>query len=127
MRISDIAVTVGIILKTEKLAECITFYGSTLGLPVWFTKENLVCFRFGSGYLMVESGGAAEEEVKSTAQNPTVLRFNVRDLDRGAEILMRAMVEVSIMEFEWGRIAIFSDPDGNVCELADAGDREFGT
>lgn len=125
MSLFDLTATFGIILKTEKLLECVEFYASVLGLPVWFSKENLVCLRFGDGYLMIESGGVSHAESKSTAENPTVLRFNVYDLKKASDVLRERQVKVTVRVFEWGTIAIFNDPDGNICELADARDREF--
>ena len=51
----------GVILFTERFAECVVFYRDLVGLPVWFAKDGLVCLRFGEGYLMVETGVSAEK------------------------------------------------------------------
>ncbi len=118
-------VTPGIILFTERFEECVAFYRDLVGLPVWFAKDGLVCLRFGAGYLMVETGGVAVSGVKSRAQNPTVIRFNVEGLDVAAEVLRGRRVVVDVMDFDWGRIGQFVDPDGNLCELCE-NDRSFG-
>lgn len=117
--------TVGLILGTERFDACVQFYRDTLELPVWFEKPGLVCMRFGSGYLMVEQGGVAVTGRKSNAQNPTMLRLNVEDVDRAAEILRAQGVEVTVTQYDWGRVGTFLDPDGNACELKDADDPFF--
>ncbi len=118
-------VTPGIILFTERFEECVAFYRDLVGLPVWFAKSGLVCLRFGDGYLMVETGGVAGDGIKARGQNPTVLRFNVNNLDAAAEMLRGRGIAVEVMDFEWGRIGQFVDPDGNLCELLD-NERGFG-
>ena len=117
--------TVGIILGTERFEACLTFYRDTLGLPVWFEKDRLVCLHYGDGYLMIETGGFAEKDVKSNAQNPTMLRFNVADVFASAELLRDKGIAVEVKEFDWGIVGTFADPDGNKCELKDAGDPFF--
>ncbi|MEL6598789.1 MAG: VOC family protein [Pseudomonadota bacterium] len=119
--------TPGIILGTERLDACLRFYRDTIGLPVWFEKPGLVCLRFGDGYLMIEGGGVANEGRKSNAQNPTMLRFNVDDVDAAAQRLEEAGVKVAVTQYAWGRVGTFIDPDGNACELKDADDPFFAT
>jgi lactoylglutathione lyase len=117
--------THGIILFTERFDECSTFYRDLLRLPVWFEKDQLLCLRFGTGYLMIETGGTANDQRKSSAQNPTVLRFNVDDVNATANDLRQNGIEVEIQTFNWGTIGVFSDPDGNICELKNADDQDF--
>ena len=119
--------TPGIILGTERFDACLRFYRDTIGLPVWFEKPGLVCLRFGDGYLMIEGGGVANEGRKSNAQNPTMLRFNVDDVDAAAHRLEEAGVKVAVTQYAWGRVGTFIDPDGNACELKDADDPFFAT
>jgi hypothetical protein len=47
--------TCGIILGTENFDDCVHFYRDIIGLPVWYVKTQLVCLRFGDGYLMIET------------------------------------------------------------------------
>lgn len=117
--------TFGIVLGTERFVSCVRFYAEILGLSVWFTKPGLVCLHFGDGYLMIETGGHATEGVKSNAANPTMLRFNVADVHSAASALEARGVEVCVRQFDWGLVGIFHDPDGNKCELKDAGDPYF--
>lgn len=119
------AETVGIILGTERFDTCVEFYHRTLGLPVWFVKDGLVCLRFGSGYLMIETGGMARDGRKGNDENPTILRFNVEDVRSAADALHSRGVDVTVKTFDWGTVGTFVDPDGNVCELKDAGDPFF--
>ena len=111
------AKTFGIILFTERFDDCVRFYRDLLGLPVWFEKAGLVCLRFGDGYLMVETDGAARDRPKRHDENPAVLRFNVDDVGAAVDALAKRGVAVQVLKFEWGTIGIFHDPDGNQCEL----------
>lgn len=119
------AKTHGIILGTERFEDCVRFYRDTLGLPVWFEKDALVCLRFGDGYLMIETGGAARDRRKRNDENPTMLRFNVDDLDAAAAALRMRGVDVEVGFYAWGRVGTFRDPDGNACELKNADDPFF--
>lgn len=110
----------GIILFVEKYVECVAFYRDVLSLQVAHANESLTCFHFGSAYLMVEEGGKCSMAEKSRAQNPTVLRFNVSDLEAAAAELESKGCLVERLSFDWGRIAVFNDPDGNRCEMKSA-------
>lgn len=120
-----LAKTFGIILGTERFEECVAFYRDVLGLPVLFVKERLVCLRFGAGYLMIETGGVAREGRKSNAENPTMIRFNVEDVEAAAARLRERGVDVNVRQFSWGTVGTFVDPDGNACELKNADDPFF--
>ena len=117
--------TTGIILGTERFDACVAFYRDVLGLPVWFTKDDLVCLRFGAAYLMIETGGVAVDPNKNNGQNPTILRFNVDDVAAAAEALTARGISVALKTFAWGTVATFADPDGNLCELKNADDPYF--
>jgi lactoylglutathione lyase len=126
---SDLVACHGIILFTERFDECVAFYRDTLGLRVWFEKPGLVCLHFGNGYLMVETGGYANQDTptqaKPVSQNPTKLRFNVKDVEAAARLLERKGVSVEINVFDWGITGTFLDPDRNICALKDADDPFF--
>lgn len=107
----------GLLLFTENYEACVSFYRETLELETIFEEEFLTNFRFGSGYLMVERGGAGAQSAKDFAHNPTVIRFDVEDVDQAADELRAKGVVVTREDFEWGWIAVFYDPDGNRCEL----------
>lgn len=122
MVLSKLVAHTGVILKTERFDDCVSFYRDVVGLPVWFAKDGLCCLRFGPGYLMVETGGKAGDAGKTVAQNPSVLRFHVPDLEAAAATLRNAGTAVAVLRFDWGAIGAFVDPDGNPCELAEAWD-----
>ncbi|MBU1305193.1 MAG: VOC family protein [Alphaproteobacteria bacterium] len=116
----------GIILKTENFAGCIEFYRNVLSLKLWYQKQDLFCFHFGAdSYLLVEQGGVGSSLRKGTETNPVVLRFDVADVDRAADRVAEFGIEVEVLRFDWGTIAIFSDPDGNPCEFKNADDPYF--
>jgi lactoylglutathione lyase len=117
--------TCGLILGTEKFDACVAFYRDVVGLPVWFEKPGIVCLRFGNGYLMIETGGIALGRLKQHNENPTIIRFNVRDVDACAKMLEDRGVAIERKSFSWGEVATFSDPDGNPCELKNADDPFF--
>ena len=116
----------GIILFTERYEACVAFYRDALGLPVVFDKGHLICLGFGAAYLMIEKEGAAIDGAKSRAQNPTILRFNVADVEAAAKMLRGRGIAVEAGTFDWGKIGKFQDPDGNLCELRNHTD-EFTT
>ena len=115
----------GIILGTERFDDCVAFYKDLLGLPEWYRKDGLVCLRFGSGYLMIEHGGVAHDGRKPNSQNPTMLRFNVDDVDQAADMLRDKGLTVDVRVYDWGTVGTFIDPDGNACELKNADDPFF--
>jgi lactoylglutathione lyase len=117
--------THGIILGTERFVACVAFYRDILELPIWYEKSGLVCFRFGDGYLMVETGGVARDGRKSPSENPTMLRFNVDDVVGASNALRQRGIEVDVQQHSWGTVGTFLDPDGNLCEFKDAGDPFF--
>jgi lactoylglutathione lyase len=119
----------GIVLCTENYSECVAFYTDILELPVLFSLDNehsqLTCCDMGSGnYLMIEKGGVAVNGRKSVEQNPVWLRFNVIDVDDVVGQLSKKNITIIIRKEEWGTVADFTDPDGNVCSLRD--DASFG-
>ena len=109
----------GILLLTENYAECVAFYKDKLVLPVMFATESLTCFNFGGAYLMVETNGRASLQGKTVEQSPVTLRMNVADIDDAIQHLREKGIKVQKEVFEWGVIANFHDPDGNVCQLKD--------
>jgi lactoylglutathione lyase len=111
----------GIILHSWDFDGCVAFYRDTLELPVWHEKDGLCCFHFGAGYLMIERSGRD----KPIQHNSTKLRFNVADVDAAAEVLISRGVSVVIEQFNWGRVATFRDPDGNLCGLRNADHPDF--
>jgi lactoylglutathione lyase len=115
----------GVILFTEHYDACVAFYRDALKLPVVFDKGHLITLGFGSGYLMIEQDGVAADGSKSRAQNPTVLRFNVEEVDKAAEMLRGQGIAVEVRHWDWGITGQFRDPDGNLCELKNQTDGFF--
>ena len=110
----------GLILFTENYPACVRFYRDLFGLATIFEKDTLTCLEFGGAYLMVEAGGVANLAGKTRAENPTVIRFNVANLEAAAGELRAQGVTVSVEHYEWGTIGVFYDPDGNRGELREA-------
>ncbi|KAB7615761.1 glyoxalase/bleomycin resistance/dioxygenase family protein [Amylibacter sp. SFDW26] len=113
----------GIILFTYNYDACVSFYTKILGLPVLFSinegDTHLTCCDFFGAYLMIETGGPDAQHTKTMAQNPTKLRFNVADVENAAQELESKGIIVQRGVFDWGTIANFTDPDGNMCSLRD--------
>lgn len=114
----------GIILFVENYDACVAFYRATLELPLIKDQGDLVILGFGDGYLMVEREGVALPH-KTRAENPTVLRFNVADVEASAGLLRNRGVDVEVKTFAWGTVGQFRDPDGNPCELRNHYDGTF--
>ena len=113
----------GIILCTERYEACVDFHRRILGLPELFLLDSehskLTCLDMAGSYLMLETGGWAVPGGKSVERNPTILRFNVRDVEATARVLEARGVHVSIRREVWGTVGDFIDPDGNHCSLRD--------
>lgn len=112
----------GLILCTENYDQCVHFYRDILELRVMHELDDqyskLTCLELGGGhYLMIETEGRAIPGGKDSSQNPTVLRFNVDDVERSADGLAMKGVQVNIRREPWGTVADFLDPDGNRCSL----------
>lgn len=107
----------GLILFTENYEKCVFFYEKILQLEVSKKKDNLTVFNFSGAYLIIENGGNAKPSGKSRSENPTIIRLNVKDLNQCVEFLKENNISVLIESHDWGRVAKFYDPDGNMCEL----------
>lgn len=110
----------GIILYVTRYEACIDFYQHKLGLDILFANEVLTCFAFGASYLMVEKDdeyflqGGDGERIKSC------LRMNVPNVKALADQLSQKGVEVNYIEADWGTVAKFFDPEGNLCAFKDS-------
>ena len=115
----------GILLHVEKYEACVEFYRHCLNLPVELQKsepaQRLTIFSLGNAYLMVEPGGLATDAPKTATENPVTLRLNTASVEQTADRLRQAGIHVAIQSYEWGTIGDFLDPDGNRCQLRDAG------
>jgi len=104
----------GVILFVEKFHECERFYAETIGLRILYRAKLLTRFEFGNGYLMLEG---EDSDSRKGAPASFVIRFNVENLVGATEYLKQRGVDSVIHDFDWGSIAVFTDPDGNRCEL----------
>jgi len=113
----------GIILNVEKYQQCVDFYQNVLQLEIMFTKTDgdfkLTCLTFGSGYLMLETEGFAEENGKSIKSCPSKLRFNVSDIEATCKRLKDLGILAEIVKNDWGSTINIYDPDGNRIGIRD--------
>jgi len=117
----------GVVLFLDDYAAGVAFYRDSLGLPVQADYSDVTILGFGSGYLMLEREPGIGRPAKSRAENPAVLRFNVADVDRTAEMLRGRGIEIVVSRYDWGIVGRFRDPDGNPCELRNHYDGVFAT
>ncbi|MEO0897248.1 MAG: VOC family protein [Bacteroidota bacterium] len=115
----------GFILYTIRYKECVFFYEEVLRLPVLYRKEMLTCFEMGGSYLMVEVDDETEEKIPTPVKRDrTCLRFNVQDVKQACELLDAHGIAYSYGEYDWGTIAKFRDPDGNLIGFRSAKEHE---
>ena len=107
----------GVIVFVDAYEACVSFYEHTLLLPVVARLDVLTIFAVGASYLEIEQGGPSSQPLKSRANNPTVLRFDVLDIEAASQDLRSAGVAVKRMSHDWGETAICVDPDGNLVEF----------
>lgn len=105
----------GFILYTINYKECVFFYENILKLDVLYRKDSLTCFDFNGSYLMVEIDDESNLTEPSIAKrDKTCLRMNVKNVKKACEILDKNAIPYDYHEFDWGIIAKFRDPDGNL-------------
>lgn len=105
----------GFILYTINYEACVNFYQNTLSLPVLYKKDMLTCFDFYGSYLMVEIDDETEHTESSIPdRDRTCLRINVADVKSACQVLDQQGIAYRYGEYEWGTIAKFRDPDGNL-------------
>jgi lactoylglutathione lyase len=105
----------GFILYVSCYEACVDFYRNVLHLPTLFDTSTLTCFEFGFSYLMVESGGPSPR----LSDHATCLRLNVPDVKERAKSLKALGVTVDFQEHDWGTVAKFEDPAGNLIAFKD--------
>ncbi len=110
----------GIILYVVKYTACVDFYENTLELKKMFTTDMLTCFEFGASYLMVELDKTYQNTETNTDRIKTCLRMNVPEVRLLADTLISKNIKVDYQEHDWGTIAKFFDPDGNLLAFKDS-------
>jgi lactoylglutathione lyase len=110
----------GHILYVKKYKECVTFYKNMLQLNILFQIKELTCFDFYGTYLMVELEDREEYlNTISTQKTFNCIRINVSNVKDAANELISKNIKVDYREYDWGKIAKFFDPDGNLLEFKD--------
>ncbi|MGH7739250.1 MAG: VOC family protein [bacterium] len=106
----------GLILFVSDYARSVAFYRDQVGLPVRFDKDNLTCFQWGGSYLLIEPA-YGQDKIPAPNGNSPVLRLNVESIDSALEGFRGRGITAKKMEFDWGIVASFQDPDGYTVEL----------
>jgi lactoylglutathione lyase len=107
----------GIILLVADYQRSVTFWRDQVSLPIWYEKPHLTCFRFGGSYLMIEPRYGKSPAPPPPGEHSPVLRLNVESIDESLKVLVAKGLKVERMEFEWGIVGDFRDPDGNKVQL----------
>ena len=115
----------GFILYTINYHECVNFYQNILGLKILYKKKMLTCFNFHGSYLMVEK----DDEIDQTGttlpkRDKTCIRINVENVKAACKVLDDHSIKYSYGEYDWGTIAKFRDPDGNLIGFRSAKEHE---
>lgn len=116
----------GFILYTINYKECVFFYEKLLELKVLYRNEMLTCFDFYGSYLMVE----IDDETKQTessipSRDRACIRLNVKNVKKACEVLEEHSIAYTYGEYDWGTIAKFRDPDGNLIGFRSAKEHEM--
>ena len=115
--------TTGLILYTRNYEETVKFYRIIFGLETLYTKENLTCLKLGSGYLMIELDD--EDQLNNPnkgCREKFCIRFNVKDVKQAIINLKKNNIPFEYYEYDWGQLAKFKDPDGNLVGLRSSKD-----
>ncbi len=110
----------GLILYTIDYTACVEFYSKVLQLPTLFKTDDLTCFELGKTYLMVEKDDEKQDDTADSKRIKTCIRINVPDVKKAIENLTEHSISVDYQEHNWGIIAKFFDPDGNLIAFKDS-------
>ncbi len=115
----------GVILYTREYQKTLDFYQTIFKLKTLYRKPTLTCFNFHGSYLMIEQ----DEEVNLNQGDPKgrdkfCVRFNVPDVREACKSLEKHKVAFSYYEHDWGTIAQFRDPDGNLVGIRSSKEHE---
>jgi len=110
----------GLILYVKKYKECVRFYKETLALSILFQNEMLTCFDFYGTYLMIEIEDR-EEYLTQNAMNKnySCLRIHVDNVEDAVHMMKAKGIEVNYQKHDWGEVAKFFDPEGNMIAFKD--------
>ena len=115
----------GFILYTINYENCVYFYQNVLGLKVIYKKAMLTCFDFHGSYLMVEIDDATDQTKPSLPhRDRTCIRLNVADVKKACAVLDKNEIAYDYNKYDWGEIAKFRDPDGNLIGFRSALEHE---
>ena len=116
----------GFILYTINYQDCIHFYEKVLGLEIFYKKETLTCYNFYGSYLMVEIDDETQETKSiEPSRDRTCIRLNVKNVKEACTLLDEHAIPYQYGEYEWGTIAKFRDPDGNLIAFRSAKEHEI--
>ena len=110
----------GLILYTINYQKCVEFYQHILELNIMFKNDLLTCFELGNSYLMVEIDDEHQSISNEQERIRTCIRINVPNVRTVADMLIHKNIKVDYQEHDWGTIAKFFDPDGNLCAFKDS-------
>ncbi|WP_109299298.1 VOC family protein [Aquimarina sp. AU474] len=116
----DVART-GIIFYVQKYKECLVFYTNILKLNILFKNETLTCFDLFGTYLMIEKEDRPEYLVDKNTEreNFSCIRINIINVKQIADDLIANDIDVDYQEHDWGIVAKFFDPEGNLLAFKD--------
>jgi len=108
-------------LYVRNYESCLGFYSNKLQLSIHFANEELTCYDLYGTYLMVEREDRTEylELPADPLKTFTCLRLNVADVKAAAATTTARGIDVDYQEHDWGTVAKFKDPDGNVIAFKD--------
>ncbi|KAA1247643.1 VOC family protein [Aquimarina sp. RZ0] len=111
----------GTILYVKKYKECVEFYNKKLELPILFQNSILTCFDLFGAYLMIENDDRDSYQNLNEAhqKNFSCIRIHVDNVKKYAISLQSKHIEIDYQEHDWGIVAKFFDPDGNLIALKD--------
>lgn len=111
----------GTILYVKNYDECVNFYHKTLRLTILFQNSQLTCFDLFGTYLMIEIEDRHPYQ-KLPHEHQKVfscIRINTDDVKGCAAQLRSKNIDVDYQENDWGTVAKFYDPDGNLIAYKD--------
>jgi lactoylglutathione lyase len=108
----------GFLLRTENYEDCVKFYSEILELRIRYQITGLTNFQFGDSYLLLEKAWEpSPKEIRERDNPPFILRINVEDVVAANEKVKSKGIKTRIFFNDWGDVANFRDPGGNLVEF----------
>ena len=107
-----------VVVFVEDFERALEFYREVLGLPVRVAHEGWAEFGTRGAGIALHSGGKKSRGAKDYRKGGILPTIRVQSIESAVAYLQSRGVKVTEINLEaFGRLAVFSDPEGNQLQL----------